>query len=177
MQALATIALLGLAAAVALWRSEAEPNRPAREPDHEWGEASGGLRSSIALRSTTACPKGPIVVEYRVKNVSDRKQTVWHSGFWPDHRIEVIAPSGKSAQMTEAGERAREAFSPGGIREKTVPVELAPGQIDDAWQAYDLRTYFLFDVQGEYAVQYIYQPGANLVVRSNVLRIAVNECR
>ena len=72
-----------------------------------------------------------------------------------------------------AGRDRRAAFAPGGPRDKNVPVKLGPGDVDDAWVAYDVRELFLLDQPGKYTVQYHYEETKGEAVKSNVLEFKV----
>jgi len=146
-------------------------------PDHQgagvtWGQEQHGLRSRIWVDRKAFGLHDTVSVHYAIQNVSKTEQVVWHSGFWPNNRIEVTGPSGAPAALTELGKQARKSFSPGGPREKNVPVSLKPGETDSAWHPFNLRDYFVMDAAGAYLVRYIYQePG--VTVTSNRLTIDV----
>jgi hypothetical protein len=123
----------------------------------DWGKEANGLRSRIWSDKPRFDTTEPIVVHYAVQNVSAKPATVWHSGFWPNHRIDVIGPNGQPAKFADGGEARWKAFTPGGTREKNAPFTLQPGAIDDAYVAYNLRDIFAISAPGEYHVQYIYQ--------------------
>jgi hypothetical protein len=59
-----------------------QPGRPAQM----WGEEKAGLACSISTKKTTFQPGEPILVRFDLKNVSHKPQTIWHCGFWPNHR-------------------------------------------------------------------------------------------
>lgn len=146
----------------------------AMKVDAEWGREANGLRSRIWADKLRFNMTEPIVVHYAIKNASDKPATVWHSGFWPNHRIDVTGPDGQPAKFADGGEARWKAFTPGGMREKNAPFTLQPGAIDDAYVAYNLRDIFALAAPGEYRVQYVYQEAkedAPLV--SNELRIGV----
>src|SRR5262249_32426323 len=54
-------------------------------PTDGYGEGVKGLRAKITLAKTKFEVGEAIPVSYVVKNVSKEGQTLWHSGFWPDH--------------------------------------------------------------------------------------------
>lgn len=127
-----------------------------------WGEERQGLQSKVWTDYRDNQVGEKILAHYQIKNVSKEKQVVWHSGFWPNHQIVVKDAAGKAVALTSAGKEQRQAFAPGGPRDKNVPVTLEPGQTDDAWEVYDLRQFFVLDKPGRYYVQYVYeesQPG------------------
>lgn len=135
-----------------------------------WGAEVQGLRSRIWVDRAVFGPRDSITVHYEIQNASKAEKVIWHSGFWPNHRIDVTGPSGEPAALTPLGEQARKSFSPGGPREKNVPVPLKPGETDSAWPTFKLRDYFVMDAAGAYLVWYTYQEG-NVTLTSNRLRI------
>ena len=140
----------------------------------EWGQNAGGLRSRIWADQQRFTKNEPIADHYAIKNDSDKPLTVWHSGFWPNNRIDVTGPDGHPAKLVAGGEARRSAFSPGGTREKNAPWSLQPGAIDDAFEAYNLRDIYALPAPGKYQVQYVYQEASeDPPVKSNILQIIV----
>lgn len=123
----------------------------------EWGKEANGLRSRIWADESRFDKTEPILIHYAIRNVSTKPATVWHSGFWPNHRIDVTGPDGQPAKFANGGEARWKSFTPGGTREKNAPFTLQPGGIDDAYVAYNLRDIFTLSAPGEYRVQYVYQ--------------------
>jgi hypothetical protein len=140
----------------------------------EWGQNAGGLRSRIWVDHERFAKNEPIKIHYAIKNDSDKPLTVWHSGFWPNNRIDVTGPDGHPAKLIAGGEARQRAFSPGGTREKNAPRSLQPGAIDDAFEAYNLRDIYALPAPGKYQVQYVYQEAKeDPPVKSNPLQIIV----
>lgn len=123
----------------------------------EWGKEANGLRSRIWADKLRFDKTEPILIHYAIQNASAKPATVWHSGFWPNHRIDVTGPDGQPAKFADGGEARWTAFTPGGMREKNAPFTLQPGTIDDAYVAYNLRDIFALAARGEYRVRYVYQ--------------------
>src|SRR5262249_43475252 len=98
-----------------------------------------------------------IEVGYLVKNVSKEEQTVWHSGFWPNHEVLVKDADGKEPPLTVFGRQCRKACSPGGERGKNVPWRVRPGGGEAAYEAYDLTKLYDLTKTGRYTVQYVYE--------------------
>lgn len=141
----------------------------------EWGKEAAGLRSRIWADKRRFNATEPVVIHYAVRNVSDKPMIVWHSGFWPNHRIDVVGPDGQPAKFADGGEARWKAFTPGGTREKNAPFTLQPGSIDDAYVAYNLRDIFAISAPGEYRVQYVYQEAkADPPLVSNELRFTID---
>ncbi|MFN4259354.1 MAG: hypothetical protein ACK4RK_08640 [Gemmataceae bacterium] len=140
----------------------------------EWGQPADGLVAGIWIDQTQFQVGQPIIVHYQIKNVGQQKRTVWHSGFWPNHQIVVQDAAGQEVARTPFGQQGRAAFAPEGPREKNVPVELAPGQVDRALSSYNLRQLFVLDKPGKYTVQYLYQEGKT-PVWSNVVPFEIVE--
>jgi hypothetical protein len=154
-------------------RSSARSDAEQAEVDRPWGTPSSGLKSRIWVKRATFGPGDPIEIHYEIQNASREEQAVWHSGFWPNHRIDVTGPDGKPAKLTERGAEVRAAFDPDGPRSKNFGRKLAPGESDAAWEAYDLRGLYLLARPGAYKVQYVYQQGATKPVKSNTLKLVI----
>lgn len=140
-----------------------------------WGSEQGGLRSRIWTDKTVFSINEPILVYYAIQNVSKEPQTIWHSGFWPNHLINVTDSEGKAVKLTPLGDQNQRAFSPGGYREKNVPVVLTPKAVDSAWSEINLHEYFIFKNPGNYYVQYLYQENKSIQVKSNVLKVIIKK--
>lgn len=140
----------------------------------EWGKEAAGLRGRIWADKSRFDKTEPILIHYAIQNASTKPATVWHSGFWPNHRIDVIGPNGQPAKFADGGEARWKAFTPGGMREKNAPFTVQPGAIDDAYVAYNLRDIFTISAPGEYRVQYVYQEAKeDPPLVSNELRFTV----
>jgi hypothetical protein len=142
-------------------------------PPDGWGKEKNGLVSRVTAEKAEFKAGERIYIRYQIKNIDDEARTVWHSGFWPNHKIVVLDGDGKEAAPTAAGRERRGAFAPGGPRDKNVPVKLNRGDVDDAWVAYDLRELFVLDQPGKYTVQYHYEETKGEAVKSNVLEFKV----
>jgi hypothetical protein len=146
---------------------------PESQPgDNAWGVVIDGLRSRIWIGQMRIGTKAAILVHYEIQNASDGEKVVWHSGFWPNHRIQVTAPNGHPAAMTRLGEQTRK-IADSGIVEKNYPVSLRPGTTDTDWPVLNLRDYFRMDAPGEYTVQYLYLHDGS-VLASNRLKLMVD---
>lgn len=142
----------------------------------EWGAEVAGLRSRIWTDKQRFNTEEPILVHYAVQNASKAPNTVWHSGFWPNHRIDVLDPNGNPAKFKSGSDPRWTAFSPGGMREKNAPFTLQPGAVDDAYEAYNLRDIFGMRSPGTYVVDYLYQETKDTgPVKSNSLQIIVSQ--
>lgn len=142
------------------------------------GEPSKGLATRIEMAGTKFKAGDPIQVRYVKANVSGKPLTIWHSAFWPNHRIRVCDQSGELAPLTEQGKVRYKAFSPGGERGKNAPWEIAAGKEDATEGNYDLRDLYDLKKPGLYSVQYLYeeyQSGWQGQAWSNVLIIEVTE--
>lgn len=144
-------------------------------PEHPWGPPSDGLRSQVWAERVRFRVGDPIVIRYRIRNEAKTPRTVWHSGFWPNHRVDVTTADGQDVAPTPDGRRVRDAFSPNGPREKNVPVALASGQIDDIWPELDLTGLFELSRPGRYRVAIRYQEGEMAPVVSNSLEFVVGD--
>jgi hypothetical protein len=145
-------------------------SQPERAPP--WGDAAHGLAASLAADRLVFAADQPVTVRYRLKNVSDKEQTLWNCGFWPNHRLEMTDAKGKAVPLTELGKQMEAAFAPGGPRRKNLAVPLAPAAMNEKYAPIDLRQYFQFG-PGVYRVRCLYhEPPVR--VWSNPLSI---ECR
>ncbi|MDG3003876.1 hypothetical protein [Paludisphaera mucosa] len=149
-----------------------DPEGPA-DAGRPWGGPSDGLRSRIRLETTPARPDDPIIVRYEIQNVDRRGRTVWHSGFWPNHRIDVTRPDGEPAPSTPAGLSLRRAFDPEGPREKNAGRNLEPGEVDAAWEPVDVRGLYALLAPGAYRIRVVYQEGRMEPVATNVLEVVL----
>jgi hypothetical protein len=145
-----TVRLCALAGFVPL----PEPITPRQD---EFGPEVKGLRAKVSLAKAKCEVGESIPVRYAVRNVSKAEQTVWHSGFWPNHLVLVRDAGGKEAVPTEFGKRCRQAFAPGGERFKNAAVKVPPGGEDAAYEQYDLTKLFDLSKPGRYTVQYVYE--------------------
>jgi RNA polymerase sigma factor (sigma-70 family) len=134
-----------------------ENKEKAVKPADDFGAEVKGLRAKVALARAKYVVGDPIVATYRVKNVSKEKQTLWRSGFWPNHLILVRNAERKEPPLTALGQERFRAFSPGGKRDKNSPVEVPPGGEDSAYEKYDLSLHYDLTKPGRYTVQYIYE--------------------
>jgi RNA polymerase sigma factor (sigma-70 family) len=136
----------------------APPGGPAPKlPADDFGPEVKGLRAKITLPKKKFTVGAEIPVTYTVKNVSKVEQTLWHSGFWPNHLILVRDAGGKEPPLTALGQQDRKAFAPGGDRWKNVAVKVPAGGEDAAYEKYDLAKLYDLSAPGRYTVQYIYE--------------------
>ena len=143
-----------------------------------WGPPGKGLVARIWTEKTHLPVGEPVVVYYEIKNISEATIVFWHSGFWPNHLIIVKDSDGNEAPLTAPGKVRREAFRPGGWRDKNFQWRVPPGQIDRAYTPYDITEFFVMDIPGVYVVQYLYeeyQGGWEGRLLSNLLEITVAE--
>ena len=132
--------------------------------------------STIRLTNTKFSINEPILVFYDIQNISKDTVTIWHSGFWPNNKIVATDSNNIEVPRTEWGKMTLSAFSPGGPRLKNYPVRLAPGEIDSAYEKYDLQYHFIFEKGGVYNVTYYYhemQSKAEIKVQSNTVKIQI----
>ncbi len=135
--------------------------------------ASVSVHARVHLRGDAANPE-PVVdlgeavsLVYAKQNTGPETMQVWHSGFWPNHRILVLDAAGKTPKMTEMGKSGLAAYSPRGSRDKNFEWQLKPGEVDESEGNYDLATLFTFTKVGRYSVQVEYEEEVRM--SSNVL--------
>jgi uncharacterized protein (TIGR03067 family) len=126
-------------------------------PADGFGDEVKGLRARVSLAKQKYQAGEPIKVHYQVKNGSKEEQTLWSCGFWPNHLILVHDDAGKEPPLTELGQQRRQAFAPGGERDKNVAVKVPAGDEDSAYEIYDPTTLYDLSQPGRYTVQYIYE--------------------
>jgi uncharacterized protein (TIGR03067 family) len=135
-------------------RAPIPPPVPARE---DFGPEVKGLRAKVSLVKNKVEVGAAVLAAYVVKNVSREEQTLWHSGFWPNHLIVVKDADGKEPPLTEHGKERRRVFSPGGERLRNVAVKVPAGGEDAAYEKYDLTRHYDLSRPGRYTVQYVYE--------------------
>lgn len=142
----------------------------------EWGEAVKGIRSRIWLDEKESDLKKRILVHYQMQNTTDIDATIWQSGFWPNNTIIVMDAERKPVRLTKKGKEYLSYFDPAGERIKNYPMNLKPKEIVNINEL-DLRTLFVFDLLGEYFIQYVYDDyqdgGLHLKLVSNELKIQI----
>lgn len=146
-----------------------------------WGEAGRQVEAQtpVSLRSRVRLAARPddtepavevgasLLLIYEIQNNGSSPVGIWHSGFWPNHRILVRDAKGEEAPLTPFGKTAVEAFDPRGAREKNVEWPLEPGAIDATEGAYDLAKLYELTLPGRYSVRVDYEE--EILVRSNTL--------
>jgi RNA polymerase sigma factor (sigma-70 family) len=116
-----------------------------------------GLCARLSLPQEKYAVGEPIRAAYAVTNVSKPELALWHSGFWPNHRIIVRDEAGAVVPLTAQGRRCRDAFSPAGKRDKNVAWKLPPGGEDGTQGGHDLTQLYDLTRPGRYTVQYVYE--------------------
>jgi len=110
---------------------------------------------------------GPVKLRYEKKNVGKEELSVWHCGFWLNHRIRLLHYDRSEVPLTKLGKEGRDAFSPRGLRDKNVQWPIEPGKIDATEGGYDLRELFEISAPGRYRVKVEYEDDVRVV--SNTL--------
>jgi hypothetical protein len=150
---------------------------PRGDGDEVWGDPVNGLRSRIWTQEHRYRRGLPIRVKYAIRNADINPQVIWLSGFWPNNKIVVCDGRGAEVPLTPAGQKRREVFTPGGNRSKNIPYRLAPGEVYDAFQRYDLLQSFDLAEPGVYSVVYVYEErqadGWQGVLRSNTIIVEI----
>jgi hypothetical protein len=143
------------------------------------------IRSRIRLKDQPdatapvleACfPKSPcpaIELRYEVENTGTTSIALWHSGFWPNHRVRLLDARGADAPLTKEGDLRRAAFSPRGPRDKNIEWPIAPGKVDESEGPIELFSLSpIFGVPalpGRYTVEVDYEE--DIAFSSNVLTL------
>jgi len=146
-----------------------------------WGEAGRQVAENtpVSLRSRVRLAAHPddtepavevgatLLLLYEMQNDGASPISIWHAGFWPNHRILVSNAKGEAAPLTPFGKTAMESFDPRGVRDKNVEWPLEAGAIDASEGAYDLNKLYELPVPGRYTVRVDYEE--EMLVRSNTL--------
>ena len=66
------------------------------------GGLVGGLRGRIWTDKVRFDTEEPIAVHYAIQNAAKEPKTVWHSGFWRNHRIDMTGPDGEPRKIRGA---------------------------------------------------------------------------
>ncbi|UMY64546.1 MULTISPECIES: hypothetical protein [unclassified Flavobacterium] len=133
--------------------------------------------STISPNKRSFGPDEPIYISYSIKNVSKDTVQIWHCGFWCNNRIVVTDQHDIEIPRTDWGAETRRRFSPGRPRDKNVPITLAPGEIDSAYEKVNLKDYFKFEKAGRYKVRYYYEERddkGEIKMESNILQFDVS---
>jgi hypothetical protein len=150
-------------------RHEAQVSKD--QQPQRWGDPVDGLATALTTRRSDFPRGAPVEVRLWIKNVARQDKQVEHCGFWPNHRLRVWDKQGREVPTTGPGAAAREAFKQP-ERRKSFFVTLAPGKIDDAYEWFDLHTYFVLPA-GKIEVECESWLGGRSV-SSNRLTITVN---
>ncbi len=150
----------------------------AERPEQIWGEEKAGIACSISAEKTTYQPGEPIPVRFDLKNVSDKPITVWHCGFWPNHRWTVQDATGQDLKLTAHGRLCRDRYGPDTPRRKNAPFVVHPGKTDASFGPYDLRQHFEIPDSVTIRVQCVYLHSADgkwIEITSNTLSLTVEQ--
>lgn len=123
----------------------------------DFGAEVKGLRTKVSLVKAAIAAGQPVEIRFAKRNVSKENLVVWHSGFWPNHQIVVKDAQGQNAALTAFGKQTRDAFSPGGGRDKNYSIELKPDTEDASEGSQDLLRCFDLSKLGKYTVELIYE--------------------
>jgi hypothetical protein len=142
----------------------------------EYGAEIVGLRAKVSLVRTRYAVGEAIIPTFSIKNVSKSQLTIWQPGFWFNHLVNIKDANEKEVSLTELGEVARRAFSPGGLRRKNLPIDLAPGDENTVEVPQDITSLYDLSKPSYYTIQIIYEErgeGWQGRLPSNVLRFEV----
>ena len=120
------------------------------------GEPVEGLELHAWVGKTNFSNAEPIIVSSSFSNASSTTIVFWDSGFWPNTKVELFDSNMNPVTMTEEGLARRRAFSPGGRRDKNVPIHLRPSEVIQA-EPFDLRSLFITKANAAYFVQLTYE--------------------
>jgi HEAT repeat protein len=160
---------------VALTLKDGKQPDPARTAQ-AWGEAKAGLACSISAEKTTYRPGEPIPVRFDLNNVSEKSITVWHCGFWPNHKWIVQDEAGRDLRLTGRGRLCRDRYGPDTPRRKNAPFVVQPDNLDASYGPYDLREHFEIPDDATIHVRCVYlhnAAGKWVEISSNTLALKV----
>ena len=136
--------------------SHALAGEPAADALKDFGAEVQGLRTKVSLVKESVAAGLPVEIRYVKRNVSNAELKIWHSGFWPNHKIVVKDSTGREAALTAHGKQCRDAFNPGGGRDKNFPLMLKAGEEDSSEGSTDLGRLVDLSTPGKYTVEIIY---------------------
>ncbi len=116
-----------------------------------------GLRCALRLERESCRVGQPIAAWFRIRNASDQTRTIYQCGFYPNHQVIVRDEQGRLVAPTALGRRAQDAFAPSGPRRKNVPIDLAPGDTNEAQLPDSLTSLLELTTPGVYRVQVTYE--------------------
>ena len=111
---------LGPRALVAADRQQPESRKIAPLP--------GEVVAEVTLPARRFASGEKIPFAFKITNNSPRTVTLWSSGFWPNHLVEVRDAAGRLLPATPEGQLRSRSFAPGGPRRKNAPIKLGPGE-------------------------------------------------
>jgi hypothetical protein len=118
----------------------------------------------------------PIRFTLSIGNLTVDPVAVWMSGFWANHKVELIDEDDNAVPQTELGKSAARTFDPAGSRrDKNTRIVIAPSQSFQEPIDIDLTKFFKI-TPGKYRLRVIYedgQGGATIRTTSNVVSFAV----
>lgn len=123
-----------------------------------WGQPNHGLTSHLDITGRQFAAGKAIPFSYVIRNLADKPTRIWHSGFWLNHQLRVCDQNGALVALSPYGKQRFGVFSPGGERNKNVPVDIkASGEdaygadMEDITRLYDLTH------PGVYSVKMLYE--------------------
>ncbi len=91
-----------------------------------------------------------MIFNFELKNTSSKPQTVRHCGFWPNHRVRLLADDETELTLTEKGRTTRSVW--GDCGGKNAPWTIPAGETDNTEGGYDLTTLFEISDPGRYTL-------------------------
>lgn len=149
------------------WESRAQ-DLPPKKPmvmvgaDKLYGPKSNGLQAKLALSKSKFAVGETIRLSYTKRNVSPDDLTIWHSGFWPNHRVIVRKQAGEEPELLSLGMSGQEKFTPTGPRKKNFPVTLKPSEEDSSEGGFDLIELYDLSEPGSYQVWILYEEATGI---------------
>lgn len=144
--------------------------------ENEYSSATTGLQAIVRLPQTRFAVGKAIVPIFIIKNLSERRITIWQCGFWCNHLVIVKNANGKAVPLTDLGKITRQRFSPDGPRRKNLPIYLAPGSENEVVIPQSLTAIYELSKTGNYTIQIIYEDrgeGWQGRLPSNVLKFEI----
>lgn len=128
----------------------------------------------VSLPKTAYRPGEQITSSIEFRNLGGPEVTIWISGTWPNHKVVVMDEAGVEPPLTDFGKSRRDAFSPGGGRDKNYPRIVKRGEkyrydVGDINKLYDLAP-------GKYRLEVTYddeQGPTPLRITSNPVKFEV----
>ncbi len=121
--------------------------------------------------------KEPILIKLIFINQTKNSITIWKSGFWPNHLVEVFDEFGREAKLSDEGFTRRQAYDPktNRGRDKNAESVLTPNESMDDLIITDIKSLYLLNL-GNYTLRVTYcdfQGPTPIKITSNIVSFKI----